>query len=157
MGDPTPSFPDVLCDPTDFLWRKETPFEAMTGRTAPSSDGLLATVFLSHKANARRSVHSPRDHFIIALIISDWRDTRSKWPLARNPDRSWWHHHTGLKLFFGRSPHGQQGWLDDRATLPVVWRPAGLALHELLIPELFYLTELFLILFNNGHWLTRLL
>ena len=39
------SLPDVLCDPTDLIWRKGTPFEAMTGRTAPSSDGLLAEVF----------------------------------------------------------------------------------------------------------------
>ena len=39
------SLPDMLCDPTDFIWRKGTPFEAMTGRTAPSSDGLLAEVF----------------------------------------------------------------------------------------------------------------
>ena len=54
-----------------------TPFEAMTGRTAPSSDGLLAEVFwgfLGSKANAKRSVHSPQDHFIITLIISDRRD-----------------------------------------------------------------------------------
>ena len=42
-----PSFalPDELCDPTDLIWRKGTPFEAMTGRTAPSSDSLLAEVF----------------------------------------------------------------------------------------------------------------
>ena len=65
---------DVLCDPTDFIWRKMTPFTAMTGRTDPSSDGLLAEVFLSCKANARRSVHSPQDHFIITLIISDGRE-----------------------------------------------------------------------------------
>ena len=38
------SLPDVLWDPTDLIWRKETPFEAMNGRTAPSSDGLLAEV-----------------------------------------------------------------------------------------------------------------
>ena len=60
-------------------------------------------VFLSCKANAGRSVHSPQDHFIISLIISDrrdWRDTRGKWSLARNPDRSWWYHHTSLKLFW---------------------------------------------------------
>ena len=37
--------PDVLYDPTDLIWRKGTLFEAMTGRTAPSSDGLLAEVF----------------------------------------------------------------------------------------------------------------
>ena len=36
----------MLCDPTDLIWRKGTPFEAMTGHTAPSSYGLLAKVFL---------------------------------------------------------------------------------------------------------------
>ena len=108
------SFPHVLCDPTDLIWRKGTPFEAMTGRTAPSLDSLLVEVFLSCKANARRSVHSPQDHFIITLIISDrrdWRDTRGKWHLARNPDRDWWHRHTNLKLFWPQPPwlQGQQG------------------------------------------------
>ena len=39
------SVPDVLCDPTDLIWRKCISFEAMTGRTALSSDGLLAAVF----------------------------------------------------------------------------------------------------------------
>ena len=41
-----PSFSifDVLCDPTDFILREETPFEAMTGRTALIDD-LLAEVF----------------------------------------------------------------------------------------------------------------
>ena len=57
-------------------------------------------VFLSCKANARRSVHSHQDHFIITLIISDRRDTRGKWPLARNPDRSRWHRHTNWKFFW---------------------------------------------------------
>ena len=36
-------------------------------------------VFLSPKVNARRSMHSPQDYFIITLIISDrrdWRDSR---------------------------------------------------------------------------------
>ena len=30
----------VLCDPTDLIWRKGVPFEAMTGRTACSSGGF---------------------------------------------------------------------------------------------------------------------
>ena len=42
---PSMSLPNVLCDPTDLIWRKGTPFEAITGRTAPSSDGFLAEVF----------------------------------------------------------------------------------------------------------------
>ena len=95
---PSFSLPGVLCDPTDIIWRKGTPLEAMTGRKAPSSDGFLAEIFgifLSHTANARRFVHSPRDHFIITLIIKDrrdWCDTPGKWPLARNPEKNWWHH-----------------------------------------------------------------
>ena len=44
---PSFSLPDVLCDPTDLIWRKGTSFEAMTGHTAPSSHGLLAEVFWS--------------------------------------------------------------------------------------------------------------
>ena len=39
------SLPGVLCDPTDLLWRKGTPFEVMIGRTDLSSDGLLAEAF----------------------------------------------------------------------------------------------------------------
>ena len=39
------SLPGVLCDPTDLICRKGTQFEEMPGRTAPSSDGLLAEVF----------------------------------------------------------------------------------------------------------------
>ena len=97
---PSFSLPDMLCDPTDFIWRKWIPFEGLTGRTAPSSYGLLAEGFLGCKANGRKSVHSPQDHFIITLIISDWRDTRGKWPLARNLDRSWWHRHTNWKFFW---------------------------------------------------------
>ena len=42
---PSFSLPDTLCDPTDLIWRKGTIFEGMTGRTAPSSDSLLAEVF----------------------------------------------------------------------------------------------------------------
>ena len=41
---PSFSLPDVLCGPTDLIWRKGTSFEAMTGRIAPSSDGLLAEI-----------------------------------------------------------------------------------------------------------------
>ena len=51
----------MLCDPTDLICKKGTPFEAMTVHTAPSSDGLLVEfsgVFLGCKANARKSVHS---------------------------------------------------------------------------------------------------
>ena len=77
----------------------------MTGRTA-FIDGLLAEVFLGYKANARTSVHNPRYHPTITLPLADrrdWRDTRAKWPLARNSDKSLCQRHTSSKLF-GRSP-----------------------------------------------------
>ena len=76
----------------------------MTGHTL-FTDGLLAEIFqvsLSCKANARRLVHSPRYNFIIPLSLvdrRDWHNIWGKWLLARNPDRSWWHRHTSLKLF----------------------------------------------------------
>ena len=114
---PSFSLLEVLCDPTDLIWRKKTPFEAMADRTAPSSDVSYLRfpgVFLSCKENTRRSMHSPQDHFIIILITSDrldWRDTRDKWPLARNPDRST---ATLVWNFFGRSP---QGSMDNRNLL----------------------------------------
>ena len=66
------------------------------------------------KANIRRSVHSPQDRFIITLIISDrrdWRDTRGKWPLVRNPGRSWWHRHKSFIPFFLAAAHGS---MDNR-------------------------------------------
>ena len=44
----------------------------------------------------------------------NWCDTRGKWPLARNPDRSWWHSHTSLKLFwpYPMAPLTTEGKLD---------------------------------------------
>ena len=102
------------------------PIWAMTGRTAPSSDGLLAEIFLGQEICAQ----PPGDHFIITLIISDrhdWRDTRGKWSRARNPDRSWWHCHTSLKLF-GRSPwlHGQHDFFPSFSLPHVLCNPTDL-------------------------------
>ena len=74
---PTFSLSDVLCDPTDLIWRKGIPFEAMTGRTAlhqTVSYLRFSGIFLGYKANARRSVHSPQVNFITTLIISDRLD-----------------------------------------------------------------------------------
>ena len=44
------------------------------------------------------------------LYLGDWRDTRGKRSLAKNPDRSWWHRHTNLKLFLATT-HGS---MDNR-------------------------------------------
>ena len=41
---PSFSLHDMMCDPTDLIWREGTPFEAMTRRTA-FIDGLLTEVF----------------------------------------------------------------------------------------------------------------
>ena len=55
----------------------------MTGRTAPSSDGLLPGVFLDFKTNARRSVRSPWDHLATDVIYATlgasglWLGTRT--------------------------------------------------------------------------------
>ena len=38
-----------------------------------------------------------------AMMVA--RDTRGKWPFSRNPNRSWWHRHTSLKLFLAAA-HG---------------------------------------------------
>ena len=87
----------MLCDPTDLIWRKGTPFEAMTGPTAPSSDGLLAEVFWGFYSAIRQMpgdlCTAPR---IISLsLATNVTDaTLGKWPLDRNPERSWWHRHT---------------------------------------------------------------
>ena len=40
---PSFSLPDVQCQPTDLIWREETPFEALAGSPA-FIDGLLAEV-----------------------------------------------------------------------------------------------------------------
>ena len=58
------------------------------------SPNRFSGIFLSWMAE------QPPGSFFITLINSDWRDTRGKWPLFRNPDRSWWHRHTSLKLFW---------------------------------------------------------
>ena len=79
---PSFSLPDVLCDPTDLIWMKRTPFEAMTGRTAPSSDGLLAEVFrvfsqLSSfvcywKINIFQNKYKWRKPFLVMILRSNY-------------------------------------------------------------------------------------
>ena len=39
----------------------------------------------------------------LPYLIRTRRDIRGKWPLARNQDRSCWHRHTSLKLFWPQS------------------------------------------------------
>ena len=73
----------------------------------------------------RRSVHSPRDHFIITLFISDrrdWCDIRGKWPLARQLDRSWWHRHTSIKLFW---PLSMSSWTTGNVAVSEESRSGG--------------------------------
>ena len=73
--------------------------------TQPSSSVSylrFSGIFLSCKLNARRSDHSLHFHLIFIIISrqTDWRGTRSKWPLTMNPFTGLWHHHTSLKVFF---------------------------------------------------------
>ena len=61
-------------------------------------------IFLSCKENARRSVHSPQDHFIITLsLATEVTDATlgASGPLVRISDRSWWHRHTD-KVFWSQ-------------------------------------------------------
>ena len=97
----------VMCDPTDLIWRKGTSFEAMTGRTAPSSDGLLAEVFWGFLCTAPRIISlSPLS---LATDVTDatfgacglWLGTRTGAGGTA----------TVTESFFGRSVwlHGQLG------------------------------------------------
>ena len=74
---PSFSLPDVLCDPTDIIWWKGTLFEAMTGRTAPSADGLLAEVFWGFprlQGKCQDICAQPPGSFHYHPIISDRHD-----------------------------------------------------------------------------------
>ena len=56
-----------------------------------SSDSFLAEVFqvfLSHEINGKRSVTSFTSLVFLLANRGDWCDTRGKWPLARNLDRT---------------------------------------------------------------------
>ena len=67
--------------------------------TQASLDGLLARVFLGHKENARRSVHSPQYNLISASSLANkhvWSDTWCKWPWLG----TWRHYDPSLKLFW---------------------------------------------------------
>ena len=80
------SHPEVICDPTDVIWRQWTPFEAMTDRVA----------FIRRSPSWGKDIYaqpSASSHY-------DRRDTRGKWPLVMNPGRSLWHRHSSLKIFW---------------------------------------------------------
>ena len=53
----------------------------------------------------------------LSLATDVTRETRSKWPLARNPDRSWRHRHASLKCFW---PQPMTPWTTGIAY--VTWR-----------------------------------
>ena len=73
------------------------PYEAMTGRTAPSSDGLLG-VSSTVRQMPEDLCAAPRSILFSHLSLAT--DVTGKWPLARNPDRRWWHCHIRLKLLW---------------------------------------------------------
>ena len=112
-----PSFtlPDLLCDPTDLIWRQRTPFEAITGRTVPSQP--LAEVFLGFSSAVWQMpgnlCTAPRiislSPLSLATDVTDatlgasglWLGTRTG---AGGTATQVWN-------FFGRSPHGS---MDNR-------------------------------------------
>jgi hypothetical protein len=91
---PSFSLPGVLWDPTDFIWG--TPFEAMIDHTAfirwSPSWGFLGF------SSVVRQMPGDLCTASVSLSLANKRDTLSKWPLARNPDRNWWHRLTSLTL-----------------------------------------------------------
>ena len=98
----SPLFFPFLLPPWGAMWSQRCHL-----RRWQSSLTLRFCVFvLSLEVYARRSVQSTPFHLIITSV---WHDTREKWLMARNPDKSWCHRHTSLKIF-GRRPwlHGQQ-------------------------------------------------
>ena len=44
----------------------------------------------------------------------DWRDYQGKWSLARNQDRSWWHRHISLKVFWPQPMAPWTAWPNDQ-------------------------------------------
>ena len=86
-------------------------------------------------------MHSSRYHLIITLSLTDrhdWRDTQGKWPLARNPDRSWWHRHTSLKLFW---PQPMASWTTGLSYLVFNLQILGLKESTLLLKNIYMRRE----------------
>ena len=73
---------------------------------------------------------SPNYHF--SFDRCDWCNTRGKWSLARNPDRSWWRHHIGV-------------WLISR----LVWYIYGIKLLKLLYVEIFKISHFVFTYFHS--------
>ena len=97
-----PSWRCLLCNPTDLIWRKGTPAGAMTSRSLhrrPSNWSF--PWFFSVLRYIPGDLCTAPGITLLPLSLADrrdWCDTRGKWPLARNPDKSWWHRNTSLKL-----------------------------------------------------------
>ena len=77
---PSFSLPDVLCDPTDLIWRKWSPFEAMTGRKSLSSDsdkgdnemilGLYTDLLAFASQTRKLSARKPSDEWAVRPVIA---------------------------------------------------------------------------------------
>ena len=121
----------MLCDPTDLIWSKGTPFEAMTGYTTPSSDGLLAEVLGFFSAVRQMPGNLCIVPGIISvsplLFVTDVTDA------TLGASGLWLGTRTGAggtatraKSFFGRSPwlHGQVNCLQAclLITAKLLWR-----------------------------------
>ena len=83
----------------------------------------MTGVFLSHKVNARRTVHCPRYHLIITVSLATNVTEATLRALGRNPDRSWWHHYTinliGYPWYKTSAPSCGRGYPVDNCPNPI--------------------------------------
>ena len=61
-------------------------------RTLPAGSQIMFTTVIV--------CGSMQTRWIVLGITYNWRETRHKRPLGRDPDRSWYHYHTSIKLFW---------------------------------------------------------
>ena len=97
----------ILLTSSLWLWRHLEVRDSFWGDVWSLSLQMISQlrffgVFLRRKVNARRSIHSPRFHFIITLeILKPWLTWHSVQMVVReNPVRSWWRHQTSIKIFW---------------------------------------------------------
>ena len=80
------------------------------------SSAWKCTISVREWFQTGQKVSTPKTRIVVPLHFDsytvNWSDTRSEWPLARNPGRNWWHLHTSLNVCWRSSWfQGQQ----DRA------------------------------------------
>ena len=103
---PSFSLPDELYDPTDVIWRQETPiwgddWSHSLHRRSPSSDFPRFSSAVRQMSEDLCTVPGIISLSPLSLAYRrDWHATRSKWSLARILVSCWWHLHISLQLFW---------------------------------------------------------